>query len=320
MKKFFNKAKQLEHKHLRELAGLSAAMMILIFAAVFVAGGGMAKVNHLLAANHIISGSLTASVFPENNSANDLEALIPMQNGVQVSSVQTGTAVNWIWNAGTYGANTFNPVCEGSWNGSNYMCTVNQGSPNTNFTCPPITCPGGLQTNTDPVTGSDYTTCPSGYAYPVCGNADDINGHTSYGGSGGYPPNYISPGYDGDLTGSLTITAPSTAGDYSYYFCSNFLLHANAYNPNLTPLPCLSTILHVTNPPVTCPANGFASPWNSTSYLINPGGQGSVSNWYGRYCVHNYSASYIYIPMATAAEWNNFSAAAGSVGVGISAY
>jgi len=316
MKKFFNKAKQLEHKHLRELAGLSAAMMILIFAAVFVAGGGMAKVNHLLAVNHITPGSQTGCVFHCNNTANSLEALIPMQNGLTVSSVLPGSAVNWIWNAGTYGANTFTLACYGSTGGSNYMCTVNQGSPNTNFTCPPITCPGGLVTTTDPNTGTDYTTCPSGYVYPVCGNADDAYGHTSYGPSGGYPPNYVSPGYDGDLTGSLVINAPSTPGTYPYYFCSNVLLHAQ----NGALLPCLETDLVVANPPPTCPASGFASPWNTTSYLINPGGQGSITNWYGRYCVHNYSASYIYIPMATAAEWNNFSAAAGSVGVGISAY
>jgi hypothetical protein len=60
MKKVFKEIGQLKHRHLAEIASLSAAAMILIFAAVFVADGGMTKINHLLAINHVTSGSQTA--------------------------------------------------------------------------------------------------------------------------------------------------------------------------------------------------------------------------------------------------------------------
>ena len=69
-----------------------------------------------------------------------------------------------------------------------------------------------------------------------------------------------------------------------------------------------------------CPVSNFGSPWNSNSYLIYSGGRGSISNWYGRYCVTNYSGNAIYIPMATPTEWNNFFARASAIGIGISSY
>lgn len=81
-----------------------------------------------------------------------------------------------------------------------------------------------------------------------------------------------------------------------------------------------SASLTVTPTAPSCPVSSFGSPWNTTSYLIYSGGQGSISNWYGRYCVHNYSASAIFIPMATPTEWNNFNASAPSLNVGISTY
>jgi len=50
------------------------------------------------------------------------------------------------------------------------------------------------------------------------------------------------------------------------------------------------------------------------------GGQGSISNWYGRYCVHNYSGNAIFIPMATPTEWNDFAAMKAALNVGIVSY
>jgi hypothetical protein len=72
--------------------------------------------------------------------------------------------------------------------------------------------------------------------------------------------------------------------------------------------------------PTDCSASNFGSPWNSNSYLIYSGGRGTISNWYGRYCLTNYSGSHIYIPMATPTEWNNFVSRASALGVGIVSY
>jgi hypothetical protein len=71
-------------------------------------------------------------------------------------------------------------------------------------------------------------------------------------------------------------------------------------------------------PGASCAVSSFSSPWNSASYLIYSGGQGSISNC--RYCVTNYSGAALFIPMATAAEWNNFVARAAALSVGIVAY
>lgn len=73
-------------------------------------------------------------------------------------------------------------------------------------------------------------------------------------------------------------------------------------------------------PGTACVVSSFSSPWNSNSYLIYSGGKGSISNWYGRYCVTNYSGSSFYIPMATPTEWNNFSSRAPALNIGIVAY
>jgi hypothetical protein len=76
----------------------------------------------------------------------------------------------------------------------------------------------------------------------------------------------------------------------------------------------------ITVTPTSCAVSGFGSPWNGNSYLIYSGGQGSISNWYGRYCVHNYSGLAIYIPMSTPTEWNDFVARASAIGIGITSY
>jgi hypothetical protein len=48
------------------------------------------------------------------------------------------------------------------------------------------------------------------------------------------------------------MTAPAAPGTYAYYFCSNWLLNANAHNSSLTPLGCLETDLAVVAPAPTC--------------------------------------------------------------------
>jgi len=48
---FFEKAKKLPHGHLRELAGMCAATALLLVAAVFIAGGGTARIGQLVATN-----------------------------------------------------------------------------------------------------------------------------------------------------------------------------------------------------------------------------------------------------------------------------
>lgn len=77
---------------------------------------------------------------------------------------------------------------------------------------------------------------------------------------------------------------------------------------------------NITVTPTSCASSNFGSPWNSNSYLIYSGGQGSISNWYGRYCLTNYSGSAIYIPMSTPTEWNDFVARASAIGIGIVSY
>jgi|GEM_PF-5216017 len=95
----------------------------------------------------------------------------------------------------------------------------------------------------------------------------------------------------------------------TYYLCSS-LMERVGY-------PCLASTVTVA---AACPVSSFGSPWNSTSYLIYSGGVGSISNWYGRYCVTNYSGSAIFIPMATPTEWNDFAARAPALNVGIVGY
>ena len=311
-----------------EIAGLCSAAMLLTVAAVFIGQGGMTKVNHLLAVAHILPESQTACVFPCNNGAYDMEALTPMQGGVAVSTVQPGTTVYWQYIASTYGANTFNLECAGSQSGLSNACSVALGAGNVWGSCTNPYYTGGTTclswTYTYDKFGNMTASCNQ-YDTPVyhpaanCGNADAyIQGDTCYGASGGIYPNYSCPGYHGNPYGTMPITAPSTPGTYTYYFCSYYLLHANSYNGNLTPLSCLGTNLTVA---AACPVNGsFGSPWNSNSYLIYSGGVGSISNWYGRYCVTNYSGSAIFIPMATPGEWNDFAAQAPAIGVGIVGY
>lgn len=144
---------------------------------------------------------------------------------------------------------------------------------------------------------------------------------------------------------SLSYTPPAAAGHISGETCgTNFLTRqpycsVTVYAPSGSAyvgpvngattftLSCInnggwnsgSGYTYVTVSP-SCTASSFGSPWNGNSYLIYSGGNGSISNWYGRYCVHNYSGSAIYIPMATPTEWNNFVARASAIGIGITSY
>jgi hypothetical protein len=234
MKGFFKYSKKLEHRHLLEIAGLCAAAMLLVFAAVFVGSGGMGRINHLLATNHITSVSQTGSVFPSNNTSYSLVGLYNLQN-----NVYPGTSVTWVWNAGTYGANTFSQVCFGSDNG-NYECQVQPNSP-PSF----------------PLSGSSGNVDLDRYS---CQNGGYCNG---FGASGGSTP--VGSGYPG---GYVILTAPATGGTYTYYFCSYWIEHKYGSAAG-----CASNSLTVVDP---CPAASFGSPWNSTSYLIYSGGVGSI--------------------------------------------
>lgn len=113
--------------------------------------------------------------------------------------------------------------------------------------------------------------------------------------------------YTSDATRSGTVYVyPTTTSTYT--FCS---VIGNSYSG------CQSVTIIVV---AACTVSSFGSPWNSNSYLIYSGGVGSISNWYGRYCVTNYSGNAIFIPMATPGEWNNFAAQAPAIGVGIVGY
>jgi hypothetical protein len=172
--KFFNKLKKLEHGHLLEVAGLCAGVMILLFAAVFVSSGGIAKINFLLATNHITSGSQTASVFPENNTSLSGVGLYNLQN-----NVPPGTPVSWVWIAGTYGGNTFSNVCLGSFV-PNYQCTL--------ATSPPSAWPAPTTNNPDWLVNGDGfyglgAYLPQGWGYPgghVTINAPSAAGTYTY--------------------------------------------------------------------------------------------------------------------------------------------
>ncbi len=269
-----------------EIAGLCSAAMLLTVAAVFIGQGGMTKVNHLLAVAHILPESQTACVFPCNNGAYDMEALTPMQGGVAVSTVQPGTTVYWQYIASTYGANTFNLECAGSQSGLSNACSVALGAGNVWGSCTNPYYTGGTTclswTYTYDKFGNMTASCNQ-YDTPVyhpaanCGNADAyIQGDTCYGASGGIYPNYSCPGYHGNPYGTMPITAPSTPGTYTYYFCSYYLLHANSYNRNLTPLSCLGTNLTVAAPP---------TPTTLTSLTASPAtvtaGTASTLSWQG---------------------------------------
>jgi hypothetical protein len=267
---FFKHIKKLSHDQQAYLWLMCGAVAVLMVAVIFISSGGMQKVNHLLAMYGIVPDSQTACVFHCNSTAYDTEALIPEQGGSPVSTVLTNSAVNWQWNAGSYGASHFAIACAGAQNGPNYVCTVQQGSPNTNFgacSYPTKTCSGYTQVCA-PKGGGCSAQC-NGYNYTYdyahCGNADDIYGHACFGASGGYTYTGAQPacqnqgsagsGYDGNWPPStLTMTAPAAPGTYAYYFCSNWLLNANAHNSSLTPLGCLGTNLTVVAPAVSAGA------------------------------------------------------------------
>lgn len=262
MSRFFKNTLASMRRHpILEASAMTGAVMLLVGAAVFVSGGGMSRVNDVLAAYGITPQSQTGCVFPCNNTAYSLQALIPMQGGVPVSSVLPSTAVSWIWNAGAYGANNFNPACLGRTYGNYRDCWVTQGSPRTNFTCSAEYYTGGECTayacsydkfgNCVP----DYNTCTA-YAPMVwhpssgCGNADGNLGGTCYGASGGYPGyNNYCPGYQGNTANTLMLTAPATPGTYTYYLCSAFLIW---YAPAGSNQGCLATNLVVRTPAPTC--------------------------------------------------------------------
>lgn len=275
MNRFFKNSSKLPRGHLLEIAVLCSVAMLLIFAAVFISQGGMQKVNHVLAVYHITQESQTSCVFPCNNTGYTMEALIPMQNGSIVSSVSPSTNINFQWNAGSYGANHFAIACSGGSLGSAYMCTIQRDTANTNFgTCVPGYSTGGecihqACTATDKTGACVTYVCdawnPTVYHPPVgCGNADDYYGNACFGPGGGtvvsgwqpacqWAANNAGPGYDGNYPAStVTLTAPATPGTYTYWFCSNWLLHANAFNSSLTPLPCLGTNVTVITPPPSC--------------------------------------------------------------------
>ena len=247
MRKLFTNLPKLSNQQLRFIVSMLACVVVLLLVGFSISSG---MLTSELAKHHIIIVPTTQSgcVFHCNNTAYSMEALYPMQGGAIVSgAVLPGSAINWIWNAGTYGANTFTPACVGAWSGSNYMCTVAINTPDTNFAaeCGGPVCTGGY-TNFCVGKGGCSLVC-NGWSYLPCGNADDIYGHTTYGASGGYPPNYAYPGYDGNTYGTLVMNAPSTPGTYPYFFCSNFLLHFSG-----GPLSCLETDITVANPAANC--------------------------------------------------------------------
>jgi hypothetical protein len=111
MKKFFKEVKKLEYKHLRELAGFSAAMMILIFAAVFVSSSEI-KNLHLTA--HFKTSTQTAGFNVGCalgfSCGNDSQAYGLTSD---ISSVQSGGSVTLTWTSWYYQTtgNTYTGQC-----------------------------------------------------------------------------------------------------------------------------------------------------------------------------------------------------------------
>jgi hypothetical protein len=259
--KFFKKIKKLEHEHLLEIAGLSASVMLLVFGAVFVGSGGMSRINHLLAVAHIIPGSQTASVFPSNSTSYSLVGLYFAQG--QASTVGPGASVQWVWNAGTYGANTFSQACFGS-NNSNYQCNLGTSAV---YSWPLPSGSGNIDA---------YLPCSSG---GFC-NYTSVSGGNSFTGVG-YPGGYI------------TLTAPTSGGTYTYYMCSYWIEHkygagAGCASQNLTVLSdnCPATPTAVSGglqvPPgtyhVVSQGNDFCVTNNSGKYMFVPANSATELN------------------------------------------
>src|ERR1700682_5184916 len=94
-----DKKKKLAHSHYIEIAAMCSAVMLLLFVAVFVAGGGMAKVSGILSPNTITPASQTGCVFSCNTTSYSLVRVYNLED-----NVAPGEPVTWVWNAGTYGA------------------------------------------------------------------------------------------------------------------------------------------------------------------------------------------------------------------------
>lgn len=273
MNRFFKDSpSKLRHHRLLEVVAMSAAAMLLVAAAVFISEGGMSRLNHVLAMYGITAESQTGCIFPCNNTAYSMQALIPMQGGVPVSSVLPGTSVDWIWNAGEYYGNTFYAICAGRAVGYTRDCGVTINTPDT-ARLSQQQCTYGYYGEA-PCTGYETQCDKQGYCvqtcnawgpqpyYPStgCGNADINLGGTTYGSGGGYPPNYAYPGYSGNTPGTLVMTAPATPGTYTYYLCSAWLIWYTSHGN----VGCFGTTLTVAYPPPTCSISPTSQSINQT--------------------------------------------------------
>lgn len=293
--KLFKKNKKLEHKHLLELAAACAGAMLLIFAALFISGGGVARLEHSIAINGISPGSLIATIFPCSYFGY-CYAPIVVNPGMSVSNAaptpgSTVTAYPTVSSSGASGQ------CYQYQYGGEYGAGWNQYGTGGDWLC---TCVGGDQDGSIVACGTGGSQCDSTVPAYTTGTTA-VGGYTQIWTNGGPIPAWTT----------LPVTqAGTTYTVLNYCFFANVGYQTGGASATITPV----------NPAPTCPVSSFGSPWSSSSYLIYSGGRGSISNWYGRYCVTNYSGSAIFIPMATPTEWNNFSAAAAGIGVGIVAY
>jgi hypothetical protein len=173
MKRFFKKHKKLEHGHLRDIAGMCAVAGLLLVAAVFIANGGMGKVNNLLALNHINPGSQTAinwgcSLGFSCDNTTKIVYYILANNTANSITSSSGAAVTLTWTAEAAlgGSNTVLGICApNKSNAGNCSITPTIG------TFSPTAATGGTFTVSPTVT-TTYTLCSdtgvqNGYGCPT---------------------------------------------------------------------------------------------------------------------------------------------------------
>ena len=291
--KRLSKSTKLSPKRLRGFAVLTgaAALLLLISLAVVPSNGGV------LSRIAVAPWSLTASIFPCSffSSCPYTAGSVTTNTGFTLSpaSVVIG---------GTVTENVFFNISM-----SSFLLNISGYAIQTMW--------GGEH-------GNGSTLGSGGDPYYVCNQVDDGNGNwicdagTSYWTTSGY----VALGNLGTMNANGNFTATynvSLASNTTYTFENFWSASVPTYS---SPIYTQGYQYAYVTPVSACSVASFGSPWNSNSYLIYSGGRGSISNWYGRYCVTNYSGNAIFIPMATPGEWNNFAAQAPNIGVGIVGY
>ena len=137
-----------------------------------------------------------------------------------------------------------------------------------------------------------------------CSNTSEVSDTRYYFQSGATGSNFTPSG----SLGSTNITAPSTAGTYTYSLTCNGTEGARTISIPVT-------VTTSSPPPPSCPYASAEQPFAAGYSVLYPNASRKVSGAGINACLTNNTASYFYIPTGTSAEFQAFLNSAASLGV-----